>query len=129
MFLNICETSFPIGYLTNCSDKSWITTGIKISCQHKRLLDNISKHSNNSKIKLDFKKYCLILRKVICEAKKQHYNQLIESSNNRNKIFWNVRNIFHKSARYNICLPRLRQMTGTFNLEIQLMLSMSILYI
>lgn len=101
-FLNIYEASFPIVYLSNSNDKSWITTGIKISCQRKRILYNISKHSNDPKIKLHFKKYCLILRKVICEAKKLHYNQLIATSKNRIKTSWNIiRNVFHKHTRSN----------------------------
>jgi hypothetical protein len=47
------------------------------------------------------KKYCITLRKVICEAKKLYYNQLIETSN-RNKTAWNIiRNVFHKPTKYN----------------------------
>jgi hypothetical protein len=81
----------------------------------------ISKHRNNRKIKLYFKKYWLILRKVICEAKIQDYNQLIETSNNKNKTFSNIiKNMLHKSAVTVICCLHLRQMTRTFNLEIQL---------
>jgi hypothetical protein len=34
-FLNMYEASFPIIYVSNSNDKSWITTGIKISCQCK----------------------------------------------------------------------------------------------
>jgi hypothetical protein len=101
-FLNIYEASFPIAYLSNNNDKSWIITSIKISCQRKRILYNISKHSSDPKIKLHFKKYCFILRKVICEVKKQHYNQLIETSKNRIKTSWNIiRNVFNKSTRSN----------------------------
>jgi hypothetical protein len=51
-FLNIYEASFPIIYLSNSNDKSWITTTIKIACQHKRILYNISKTSSDLKIKL-----------------------------------------------------------------------------
>jgi hypothetical protein len=99
-FLNIYEASFPIAYLRNSNDKSWITTGIKISCQRKRILYNISKHSSDPKIKLHFKKYCFILKKVICEAKKIHYSQLIATSKNRIKTSWNIiRNVLHKSTR------------------------------
>jgi hypothetical protein len=55
--------------------KSWITTGIKISYQRKRFLHKIIKYSNDPKIKIYFKKYYTILRKVICEAKKLYYNK------------------------------------------------------
>jgi hypothetical protein len=99
-FLNIDEAGFPIIYLSNSNDKSWITTGIKISCQHKIILYNISKSSSDLKIKLYFKKYCLILRKVICEAKKLLYKQLIATSKNRMKTSWNIiRNVTCKSAK------------------------------
>jgi hypothetical protein len=48
--------------------------------------------------------YCLILRKVIYDAKK-NYNQLIETSNNRNKTAWNIiRNVVHKSTKDNYIL-------------------------
>jgi hypothetical protein len=34
------------------------------------------------------------------KQKMQHYNQLIETSNNRNKTSWNIiRNVFHKYIR------------------------------
>jgi hypothetical protein len=96
------EAIFPIFYLSNSNDKSWITTGIKISCQQKIILCNISKHSSDPKIKLHFKKYCFILRKVICEAKKQQYSQLIDTSKKRIKTSWNIiRNVFRKSTRSN----------------------------
>jgi hypothetical protein len=100
IFLNIYEANFAVIYLSNSNDKSWITTGIKISCQRKRFLHKIIKYSNDPKIKIYLKKYCLILRKVICEAKKLNYNHLIETSNNRNKTVWNIiRNVLHKSTK------------------------------
>jgi hypothetical protein len=101
-FLNIYEASFPIIYLSNSNDKIWITAGIKISCQRKRILCNNSKHSSDLKIKLYLNKYCLILRKVICKAKKLHYKQLIATSKNRTRTSWNIiRNVTHKSTKSN----------------------------
>jgi hypothetical protein len=100
IFLNIYEASFLILYLSNSNDKSWIITGIKISYQRKRFLHKIIKYSNDPKIKIYLKKFCIILRKLICEAKKLYYNQLIETSNNRNKTAWNIiRNVFHNSTK------------------------------
>jgi hypothetical protein len=61
IFLNIYEASFPIVYLSNSNAKSWITTGIKISCLCKIFLHKIIKNSNNPKIKIYLKKYYLIL--------------------------------------------------------------------
>jgi hypothetical protein len=105
IFLNIYEASFPVVYLSNNNYKSWITTGIKTSCRHKRFVYKLIVHTNDPKVKTCYKKYCLILRKVIYEAKKLYYNQLIETSNNRNKTVWNIiRNLSHKSSR-DICMP------------------------
>jgi len=53
------------------NNKLWITTGIKTSCQHKRELHLISRDSNNSKLKMHYKSYCLILSKVIKAGKKK----------------------------------------------------------
>jgi hypothetical protein len=35
-------------------------------------------------------KYCRFLRKVMKEAKKQHYSRLIAKSNNKRKTTWNI---------------------------------------
>jgi hypothetical protein len=51
------------------SNKPWITTGIKTSCQHKREFYLISRDSNNPKLKAYYKSCCLILSKVIKAAK------------------------------------------------------------
>jgi ribosomal protein L33 len=79
------KASFPVIYLSYGNDKSWITKCIKISCQCKIILYTISKSRTDLKIELYFKKYCLILRKMICEAQKLHYKHLIATSQNRIK--------------------------------------------
>jgi hypothetical protein len=61
---------------------NWITQGIKISCKHKGSLYAFTKNSNDPKVKAPYIKYCDILRKVMKEAKQQHYSMLIEKSNN-----------------------------------------------
>jgi len=42
-------------------DKSWITAGIKISCNHKRELYLLSRESNDSNLKNYCKQFCQIL--------------------------------------------------------------------
>jgi hypothetical protein len=51
-----------------------ITQGIKISCKHKRNLYAFTKNRNDPKAKVHYIRYYKTLRKVIKEAKKQHYN-------------------------------------------------------
>jgi len=59
--VNISKT-----YLTR---SRWITNGIKISCKRKKELFVLCKITNNYNLKLYYKKYCLILTKVIRKAK------------------------------------------------------------
>jgi hypothetical protein len=68
-FLNIYEASFPVVYLSNNNYKSWIATGIKTSYRRKRFLYKLIVHTNDPKVKTYYKQYCLILRRVIYEAK------------------------------------------------------------
>ena len=70
IILTIYEASFPYKYLSKDQDKGWITQGIRKSCQRKRSLYNISKNNDNLMIRLYYKSYCSILRRVIREAKK-----------------------------------------------------------
>jgi hypothetical protein len=47
-------------------------------------------HSSNPKAKAHHIIYCKILRKVIKEAKQQHYITLIAKSSNEIKTTWNI---------------------------------------
>ena len=90
-FLNIFQASFPVKYKsTNNVKNDWITQGIKISCKHKRSLYTFTKKNNDPKYKAHYITYCRILKKVIKEAKKQHYDRLIAKSNNEIKTTWNI---------------------------------------
>ena len=83
-FLTIFEASFLYKYLSNDRDRGWITQGIRKSCQRKRSLYIISKNNDNLNIKVYYKNYCSILRRVIREAKKKYFKQLLETSENKN---------------------------------------------
>jgi hypothetical protein len=47
-------------------------------------------NSNNPTAKAHYTKHCRILNKVIKEAKKQFYDQLIAKSDNKIKTTWNI---------------------------------------
>jgi len=51
------------------NNNQWITNGIKISCQKKKELFMLIRHSNDVKFKIYYKQYCKVLSKVICAAK------------------------------------------------------------
>ena len=83
--------SFPFKkFYHTQADKTWITTGIKISSQHKRELYLLCRDKKNPNLRNYYKKYCRILTKVIKTAKKLHYNKLIINSNNKVKTMWNT---------------------------------------
>jgi hypothetical protein len=63
-------------HFPNEKNKTWITTGIKISGAHKRELYVLSRNTNNPELIRYYKKYCKILSNVIKLAKKYHYNKL-----------------------------------------------------
>jgi hypothetical protein len=76
--LNIFENSFPVAYTSyRKKNKVWITDGIKISRKRKRSLFVLIRNTKGPQIKDHSNKHCAILRKVIREAKKSHYNTLI----------------------------------------------------
>jgi exonuclease III len=70
--------------------KGWITKGIKVSCMTKQKLYEISRTSRDHILKLHYKKYCHILSKVICNAKKLHYKNMILKSKNKMKSTWKI---------------------------------------
>jgi hypothetical protein len=50
---------------------TWITRGIKILCPYKRILYMSCRGSNDTNLKLRYKRYCRILTDVIKTAKKK----------------------------------------------------------
>jgi hypothetical protein len=64
------ESRFPNMYKSyRPKHNGWITKGIRISCQRKRDLYSIYRHSNSPNAKEYYKKYSTILKKVIIDAK------------------------------------------------------------
>ena len=68
------DNSFPLKMTGNRGNSNknnnWISNGIKISCKRKRELYLLRRNSNNPQVIKFYNKYCLILRNVITEAKK-----------------------------------------------------------
>jgi hypothetical protein len=84
IYLRVFYSSFPLKKVnTKTKSHAWITSVIKASCKHKR-------DSNDVKLKNYYKMYCKILSKVIKEAKKCHFNRLIENSDNKMKTIWDI---------------------------------------
>jgi len=71
---------------------SWITSGIRTSCRHKRELYIEHRNNKNPTLKKYFKDYCQILSKVIKEAKRMEYDRHILNSNNVMRISWKLKN-------------------------------------
>jgi hypothetical protein len=89
-YLRIFYTSFTLHKTIQRSNKSWITTGIKISCNHKKDLYLLSRDSNDINLKEYYKQYCKILSSVIKEAKQLTYNNKIINYSNKMKTTWNI---------------------------------------
>ncbi|GFG38826.1 hypothetical protein Cfor_11239 [Coptotermes formosanus] len=89
-FLNIFNASFTVKYKSTNEKHNWITRGIKISCKQKRNLYALTNYSKDPVRNAHYNTYCKIVRKVIREAKKQHYSRLIAQSNNKIKTTWNI---------------------------------------
>lgn len=98
MFLN----RFLVNFNANCPEKlflssskkiinkPWLTPAILVSCQRKKELYLLSKHSNDLECTIFYKKYCKILSRVIVEAKRKCINNTITNSTNKIKTTWNI---------------------------------------
>ena len=73
--------------------KDWITKGIIISCEHAELLFNIwDLDRRNLELKSAYKKYELVLNKVIKNAKMIHDGEKISKVQNEPKKLWKTMN-------------------------------------
>jgi len=90
-FLRIFYSSSPKKKVqVSKKDTMWLTTGIKISINHKRELYLNSRDSNNPKLKEYYKLYSKWLSKVIREAKILQYKKQILTSQNKTRTTWNI---------------------------------------
>jgi len=78
IFLRHYHSCFPVIKTNRLSyGKLWITSGIRISCKHKRELYTECRKYKNPTLNKYYKDYCPILSKVIKEAKKMEYDRRI----------------------------------------------------
>jgi hypothetical protein len=92
-YIRCFHASFPVretGHNNNLS--KLVTKGIRISCNIKRELVILCRHSNDVNLKIYLKQYSKILSKVILAAKKLHYNSIISNSDNKMKSTWKIIN-------------------------------------
>ena len=88
--MRIFNCKFPYKRIySNRNRNAWITKGIKISSKHKQILYILSKNTENSKLRSYYKTYSKILSEVIRSAKKIHFNNLFNRSQNKVKTMWN----------------------------------------
>jgi hypothetical protein len=93
IFLRIYYHSFPLMQTNKQSNRnSWITSGILISCKHKRDLYTQLQNDNNPITISHYKKYSKILTVVIKKANRMEYDKLILNSHNKIKTTWNIIN-------------------------------------
>jgi hypothetical protein len=103
-FLNRFLLTYELFYTkqsstNNHKDNGWLTTGIRISCRCKESLFILYRTNSNYLFKSYYKTDSTILRRVIREAKRKYYNQLITTSKNKTKTTWNI--IKSESGRSN----------------------------
>ena len=90
-YQGVFYSSFPLRKLiTKTNGITWITTGLRISCKHKREMYLLRKNSNDPLLKNYYKLYCKILSNVIKEAKKYYFNKWIKNSKNKMKTIWDI---------------------------------------
>jgi hypothetical protein len=90
-YLLVYESCFPKhNESVRQKDNGWITVGIRTSCRRKENLYIISRNNNNYLFKSYNICYCSILKRVIREAKRTYYNQLLSSTENKIKTTWKI---------------------------------------
>jgi uncharacterized protein (DUF2344 family) len=70
----------------------WITKGIKISAERKRILHFQAKHCNNVNLKKYVSQYKKVFKSVVSEAKRMSNCKYIKNSKNKVKATWSVVN-------------------------------------
>lgn len=95
-FLNVTRLEFfacfplkPVR-LYEGTAKQWMTKGLLISSERKRLLHTQSKRSNDVVFKAFVRRYKLIFNKCVKLAKLRSNERFIESSKNKSKAVWEV---------------------------------------
>ena len=92
IFLRHFNSSFSLQRGFKLKSKSWVTTGILVSCKRKRDLYLETKSTNNPVLLKYYKDYSRILNMVIKQAKRITYEKQLRDSKNITKSTWNITN-------------------------------------
>ncbi|XP_049779566.1 uncharacterized protein LOC126176452 [Schistocerca cancellata] len=94
-FLNIFKHNFDIAFpqrkvISKSTDRfrNWIKSGIRVSCKRKRELFLQSKTNSSPEFINYLKKYKLVLKRIIKEAKIKENDKYIMKSSNKTKSMW-----------------------------------------
>lgn len=68
----------------------WISTGLKISCKHKRLLKLLTLQTKCPILHNHYKKYEKLLKQAILKSRKIYYANKMKHSNNMTKSMWQI---------------------------------------
>jgi len=117
-YLRVFCSCFPLRKLiTKAKGNTWITTGVRTSCKHKRELYLLCKYSNDPLLKNYYKLYCKILSNIK-EAKKYYFGKRIENSNNKMKTTWDITRSLTGIKTKNEYVHQLN-INGTINYNLQ----------
>jgi hypothetical protein len=95
MFVCYFRSAFPLKLVQKRDNKynSWISRGIKVSCQKMKLLNKLKHKMCLSRDALFYiKRYHRIYKRVISEAKKRHNDKQIICAINPTKMMWQLIN-------------------------------------
>jgi len=92
-FMRIFEEAFPPKLSkqhVKPTSTTWMTLGIKKSCEHKRVLYEVQRDSDCPVLKAKFKTYCKVLKQVIKAAKRMANDRYISGAVNKSRAMWEV---------------------------------------
>ena len=105
-FIDAYDKCFPIktfkyGYRTR---KPWLSDGMKNSIKTKNKLFKKSKRSSNPEHEINYKRYRNRLNKVLLDAERTHYNDILNENKNNMKKSWQIlKDIINKKKTSKSC--------------------------
>lgn len=114
IFLKCFESCFPLKYknvteLNNQKKKHWISTGIRNSSRKlKEIHSLVKQHKTNDKLLSYYKRYKLIYKRVLKEAKQLQAKSLMDRSENKIKTLWKIVNDETKPKRKSTSFDKIK---------------------
>ena len=108
-YLRCYHSSFPITkkYMYKHTQNEWITKGITVSCKRKKELFILCKIYSNQWLRIYYKQHCAILTRVINNAKKLYYNNVILKSSNKMTATWKIINKEKGKTQSEMLVPQI----------------------